>query len=144
MTTSQLNSQEKVQHCEFCYAEDGKERLIGNYIVHLKSVEVDGEHKLACQSCTRKYVPMLLKRKSHQSTNNSNKILFELRKITTFFGKKAMVVLFLSTIVNAQPPDLFNPPSQAPIDGGLGLLAAAGGVYAWKKLKTKRGENTIE
>lgn len=31
-------------------------------------------------------------------------------------------------------------PSQAPIDGGLGLLAAAGGAYAWKKLKDKKNQ----
>ena len=37
----------------------------------------------------------------------------------------------------AQPslPDI---PPQVPIDGGLGLLAAAGGAYAIKKLRDKR------
>tara|TARA_R110002124_G_scaffold286675_2_gene468232 strand:- start:1640 stop:1762 length:123 start_codon:yes stop_codon:yes gene_type:complete len=35
-------------------------------------------------------------------------------------------------------PGLPGAPSQAPIDGGLGLLAAAGGAYAWKKLKRKK------
>jgi hypothetical protein len=34
-------------------------------------------------------------------------------------------------------PGLPSGPSQAPIDGGLVLVAAAGGVYAWKKLKKK-------
>lgn len=32
-------------------------------------------------------------------------------------------------------PGLPSAPTQAPIDGGLALLAAAGGAYAWKKLK---------
>jgi hypothetical protein len=37
----------------------------------------------------------------------------------------------------AQPPGLPGAPSQAPIDGGLGLLAAGGAAYAWKKLRNK-------
>ena len=47
----------------------------------------------------------------------------------------ALFVLPLITVVIAQPtfPD---PPSQAPI-GGLGLLAAAGGALAIKKLLDK-------
>lgn len=35
------------------------------------------------------------------------------------------------------PPALPGMPDQAPIDGGLALLAAAGGAYAWKKLRPK-------
>lgn len=37
----------------------------------------------------------------------------------------------------AQPPGLPDAPSQAPIDGGLGLLAAGGAAYAWRKLRKK-------
>ena len=37
-------------------------------------------------------------------------------------------------------PSLPTNPNQAPIDGGLGLLAAAGGAYAYKKLKDKRNQ----
>jgi hypothetical protein len=47
------------------------------------------------------------------------------------------VILVLPDALFAQPPGLPNAPSQAPIDGGLGLLAVAGGTYAWKKLKRK-------
>ena len=47
----------------------------------------------------------------------------------------ALFVLPLITIVIAQP-DLPGPPSQVPI-GGLGLLAAAGGALAIKKLLDK-------
>ena len=47
------------------------------------------------------------------------------------------IILVLSTIISAQP-GLPGAPSQAPIDGGLGLLAAAGGAYAWKKLRGKK------
>ncbi len=38
-------------------------------------------------------------------------------------------------------PGLPSDPAQAPIDGGLGLLAAAGGAYAYKKLKGKKEQD---
>ncbi|MEQ9512024.1 MAG: hypothetical protein RJQ34_03820 [Balneola sp.] len=38
-------------------------------------------------------------------------------------------------------PGLPSAPAQAPIDGGLGLLAAAGGAYAYKKLKGRNSES---
>ena len=47
-------------------------------------------------------------------------------------------ILVMSVVVLAQPPGLPSTPSQAPIDGGLGLLAAAGGAYALKKLRDKK------
>ncbi len=50
------------------------------------------------------------------------------------------IILILSAVAMAQP-GLPGDPAQAPIDGGLGLLAAAGGAYAWKKLKDRRNEN---
>ena len=37
-------------------------------------------------------------------------------------------------------PGLPGDPAQAPIDGGLGLLAVAGGTYAWKKLKDRKNQ----
>lgn len=54
------------------------------------------------------------------------------------------LVLLMTELVMAQP-SLPMAPSQAPIDGGLGLLAAAGGAYAVKKLrdKKKREEENI-
>ncbi len=38
----------------------------------------------------------------------------------------------------SQPPPPPDKPDQAPIDGGLGLLAAAGGAYEIKKIKEKK------
>lgn len=35
-------------------------------------------------------------------------------------------------------PGLPNTPEQTPIDGGLGILAAAGGAYALKKLRDRK------
>lgn len=54
----------------------------------------------------------------------------------------ALVFLFTSFILaqpgGGLPPMLPGNPNQAPIDGGLGLLAVAGGAYAYKKLKNRR------
>lgn len=53
-----------------------------------------------------------------------------------------LLIAFVLTadIAFAQPPPpaLPSAPDQAPIDGGLGLLAAAGGAYAWKKLRASK------
>lgn len=55
------------------------------------------------------------------------------------------IVLITTNIVFAQP-SIPAAPSQAPIDGGLGLLAAAGGGYALKKLRDRKnmGESSDE
>lgn len=37
--------------CDFCFSEEGKHRLIGDYIVSLAKVDVNGDQQLACQSC---------------------------------------------------------------------------------------------
>lgn len=53
----------------------------------------------------------------------------------------ALIILVLMSVNlgNAQPPGLpSTEPSQAPIAGGLGVLAAAGASYALKKLKSKK------
>lgn len=47
------------------------------------------------------------------------------------------VMLYVNEWVLAQP-GLPSTPDQAPIDGGLGLLAAAGGAFAVKKLRDKK------
>ena len=51
-----------------------------------------------------------------------------------------LFLLFVTTVVFAQP-GLPLSPSQAPIDGGLSLLAAAGGAYAIKKLREKKNQD---
>jgi len=47
------------------------------------------------------------------------------------------ILIFYATAATAQPA-LPSPPDQAPIDGGLGILAAAGGAYAIKKLRDRK------
>lgn len=45
--------------------------------------------------------------------------------------------IVISTTVVQSQPGFPTSPNQAPIDGGLGLLAAAGGIYAYNKLRAK-------
>lgn len=48
-------------------------------------------------------------------------------------------VFVLGDVSFAQPPPPALPDvAQAPIDGGLGILAALGGAYALKKIKSNR------
>ena len=57
---------------------------------------------------------------------------------TTLIILLTLIAIFaLSTVISAQP-SLPSGPSQAPIDGGLGILAAAGGAYALKKLRDRK------
>lgn len=58
-----------------------------------------------------------------------------------------LVALFFGAhdlIATPPPPTLPGMPDQAPIDGGLGLLAAAGGAYAFKKLKAGSKKRNAE
>lgn len=50
-----------------------------------------------------------------------------------------LLIMFFASVgyIAAQPPGLPPAPSQAPIDGGLSILAIAGGAYVVKKLKSK-------
>ena len=48
-----------------------------------------------------------------------------------------LFLITLPTLLLAQP-GLPGGPDQTPIDGGLGILAAAGGAYALKKLKERK------
>jgi hypothetical protein len=57
-------------------------------------------------------------------------------KPTIYILLTISVLLITTSLILAQP-GLPGAPSQAPIDGGLGLLAAAGGAYAIKKLRFK-------
>jgi hypothetical protein len=52
----------------------------------------------------------------------------------------ALLALILPDLASAQPPPPPGKPTQTPVDGGLGLLAAAGGAYAIKKLNDRRKE----
>jgi hypothetical protein len=49
-----------------------------------------------------------------------------------------LTIILMATAVVWSQPGLPSNPSQAPIDGGLSLLAVAGGAYAWKKIKDRK------
>lgn len=59
-----------------------------------------------------------------------------------------LIILIFTPLVEAQipPPLMPSGPSETPIDGGLGLLAAAGGGYALKKLRDRKKaqENSLK
>jgi hypothetical protein len=59
-------------------------------------------------------------------------------KILIYLCLTIFLALALVSLASAQPG--FPEPSQAPIDGGLSLLAAAGGGYAIKKLRDRKKE----
>jgi len=61
-------------------------------------------------------------------------------KTTGILLAAIIIVLFVITGDLIAQPGLPENPSQAPIDGGLGLLALGGGAYAWKKIKEKSRE----
>lgn len=57
----------------------------------------------------------------------------------------SIFILALPELLSAQGiPGFPDDPPQVPIDGGLGLLAAAGGAYALNKLRKKRGSAVEE
>jgi hypothetical protein len=60
-------------------------------------------------------------------------------KTLIYISLAIIFAVLLTTILMAQP-GLPGAPSQAPIDGGLSLLAAAGGGYAIKKLRDRNKE----
>lgn len=64
----------------------------------------------------------------------SNKITLFLTVIVVL----VICILVLPDLSFSQPPPPPGKPTQTPIDGGLGLLAAAGGAYAIKKLRDKQ------
>jgi hypothetical protein len=63
----------------------------------------------------------------------NRKILF-----TSILLLLVLCILVLPELSFSQPPPPPGKPTQTPIDGGLGLLAAAGGAYAIKKLRDKK------
>ncbi len=52
MQTCELDVE--VRSCSCCGAEEGKPRLVGDFLVKLQTVVIDNEEQLVCQSCLRK------------------------------------------------------------------------------------------
>lgn len=68
--------------------------------------------------------------------------LNRIKKIGTTVFVALVLILSVSFVVPdtaiGQPPPPPSKPDATPIDGGLGLLAAAGGAYAIKKLRDRK------
>ena len=60
-----------------------------------------------------------------------------MKKISTIQILALLVILFLPTLLHAQP-GFDDEVNDVPIDGGLSLLVAAGVGYGAKKLKERR------
>lgn len=115
--------------CDDCGVLEGSEDIERGYAVSLSVIHIKNKKKVVCQACKKLY--LLNKEKSKKSVMERIKAY-----ITILFGV-FIIGIIISTESYAQPM-LPTAPSQAPIDGGLGLLAAAGGAYAYKKLKASR------
>lgn len=48
-----------------------------------------------------------------------------------------ILIIIIAYMAFIPPPSLPSAPEQAPIDGGLTLLAAAGGAYALNRLRQR-------
>lgn len=80
-----------------------------------------------------------------QLLNTHSSVLNTIIMKTLLFLLITLTIILITTVVVTAQPGLPTAPSQAPIDGGLGLLAAAGGAYALKKLRDKnKGEEELE
>jgi hypothetical protein len=60
------------------------------------------------------------------------------RPYLLLIGMIVIVIILSSTDLIAQPPPMLGDPEQSPIDGGLSVVALAGGAYALKKLRQKK------
>lgn len=63
-----------------------------------------------------------------------------MKKILLILVVIVLAVIFLPDLLMGQapPPPPDKPIDQVPIDGGLALLATAGGAYGLKKLRDKK------
>ena len=136
-----MESDQQQRKCEVCESIEGELRPIGNYEVILKWAVLNGKEMLTCQSCRNKMRQMITTNSKTDSKMIFNQIL---RKVGIRIFSVILFVTAFSVMVQAQGlpglPTFPNEPAEAPIDGGLSLLAAAGGAYAIKKLKEKKVE----
>lgn len=115
--------------CSSCKVKEGTEHPIKGLIVQLNPIPEEPDYIKYCQICL-----------IHHSKKTQKEKKRDMIQLVKKFGMRCSVLLINSIIfteVVLAQPGLPGDPSQAPIDGGLGLLAAAGGAYAYKKLKNR-------
>ena len=59
--------------------------------------------------------------------------------ITTVFALAAILLVVSTGDMLWAQPGMPSAPDQAPIDGGLGILAAGGAAYAIRKFRSRKG-----
>ena len=112
--------------CDDCGVLEGDTDSENGSEILLAEIYVSSKKKLLCQVCQKEY-----------SINQEKSVMKKLIKyLASMFG--VFIIVLIASGNSLAQPNLPIAPSQAPIDGGLGLLAAAGGAYAYKKLKTRK------
>lgn len=112
--------------------------------MELKVISVMGSEKHACQSCYRKTKRLLELEQQKEQAIMKPSLFQKMHQFALRIAGLFMMLLFTSAMLYAQGapglPMFPDDPAAAPIDGGLSLLAAAGGAYAIKKLRDKKAE----
>ena len=144
----QVATQQRLQRipqharCDYCNAQEGKKRIIGQFIVRLRPVEVFGTQKLACQSCFRKEEKIKASRLADDQKRSGKKKRhfrklkrIRYKQLVSLSGHSLGFILLLS----ASALD------QAPVDDGPGLLSEESEYYAdtWLSFG-QRGEPEID
>lgn len=118
--------------CEHCNVRVGVEHPLEGLKVELKALPGEEQFKKYCQIC---YIE-----RSKKTQKEKKKDMIQLIKKLGCSAILVIIVTMLFTLPTMAQPGLPGDPAQAPIDGGLGLLAAAGGAYAYKKLRDRKDE----
>jgi len=115
--------------CEHCNAKEGAEHPLEGLKVELNALPGEEEFKKYCQIC---YIE-----RSKKTQKEKKKDMIQLIKKLGYSAMLVIIVIVIFTLPTMAQPGLPGNPAQAPIDGGLGMLAAAGGLYAWNKFCKK-------
>jgi len=120
--------------CAHCGVKERELHPMRGFMVVLQPIgNATAESPQVCQICRLDH----LKKEALLMKKHKKPFMKTLKQ---YLGKALGIVVILqalSGMVMAQP-GLPNAPAVAPIDGGLGLLAAAGGTYALKKLRDRK------
>lgn len=119
--------------CDYCNVKEGIEHPIRGMKVELKNFPGESISNKYCQIC-------FIQKSTKPKTEMKKNMLLLIKKFSLVIVLIGALLFALSISVHAQPPSLPGDPTQAPIDGGLGLLAAAGGAYAYKKLRGNKND----
>lgn len=137
---SNQKKMKRIRYCEGCGAKEGAPHPTRGFDVILQPLDKENpESPKLCVICRLD----LLKKNTIEKETSKNPLNI-LKQYRLMVLLALITLLSLSGLLMAQP-GLPSAPSQAPIDGGLSLLAVAGGAYAIKKLRDKKnGEEELE